>query len=161
MNIHRSILKISFALLILSFSASSLRAQALNAGTVTGVVTDPNNAVVPNATVTIGNAVTGYARTINTDAEGAFRFDNVPPNNYQLKAAAPGFSSEQQSLTVRSAVPIVVKIPLAVTNTSETVTVTADATQALENTSTTHTDVDQSRSPGCPSGQLDPVSATW
>ena len=67
-----------------------------------------------------------------------------PPNNYQLKASAPGFSSEQQSLTVRTSVPISVKIPLAVTSASETVTITSDTAQALENTSTTHTDVDQS-----------------
>jgi hypothetical protein len=148
MNIQRQILKISFAFLIVcsaqTFTTSSLKAQALNAGTVTGVVTDPNNAVVPNATVTIGNAVTGYARTTRTDAEGSFRFDNVPPNNYQLKASAPGFTSEQQSLTVRTSVPLAVKIPLTLNSTSETVTITSDTAQALENTSTTHTDVDQS-----------------
>src|ERR1700682_3104420 len=106
MRAQRSIFQISFAFLILcsaiSISSVFVAAQALSAGTVTGVVTDPNNAVVPNAAVTIANAVTGYTRTATTDADGAFRFDNVPPNNYQLKASAPGFSSEQQSLTVRT-----------------------------------------------------------
>src|SRR6266576_5654460 len=148
MKAQRSFAQISFAFLILcsaiSVASVSAKAQALNAGTITGVVTDPNNAVVPNATVTIANAVTGYTRTTTTDADGAFRFNDVPPNNYQIKASAPGFSSEQQSLTVRSSVPISVKIPLAVTSASETVTISSDAAQALENTSTTHTDVDQS-----------------
>ena len=145
---RRSIVQLSFAILIfcsaISVASVPVAAQALNAGTVTGVVTDPNSAVVPNATVTIANAVTGYTRTATTDAEGAFRFSDVPPNNYQLKASAPGFSSEQQSLTVRTSVPISVKIPLAVSSASEIVTITSDAAQALENTSTTHTDVDQS-----------------
>ncbi|MDQ2921867.1 MAG: TonB-dependent receptor [Acidobacteriota bacterium] len=148
MKAQRSIVQISFAFLILcsaiSIASVPVKAQALNAGTVTGVVTDPNSAVVPNATVTIANAVTGYTRTATTDAEGAFRFSDVPPNNYQLKASAPGFSSEQQSLTVWTSVPISVKIPLAVSSASETVTITSDAAQALENISTTHTDVDQS-----------------
>src|SRR5882762_8222761 len=148
MKAQRNIFQISFAFLIfcsaISVASVTVSGQALNAGTVTGVVTDPNNAVVPNATVTIANAVTGYTRTTTTDVDGAFRFDNVPPNNYQLKASAPGFSSEQQSLTVRTSVPISVKIPLAVTSASETVTITSDTAQALENTSTTHTDVDQS-----------------
>src|SRR5882762_7632961 len=148
MKAQRNIFQISFAFLIfcsaISVAPVSLKAQALNAGTVTGVVTDPNSAVVPNATVTIANAVTGYMRTATTDAEGAFRFSDVPPNNYQLKASAPGFSSEQQSLTVRSSVPLSVKIPLSVSSASETVTITSDTAQALENTSTTHTDVDQS-----------------
>src|SRR2546421_11069207 len=145
---QRSIAQISFVFLILcsAISVASVRvaAQALNAGTVTGVVTDPNNAVVPNATVTIANSITGYTRTVNTDADGAFRFNDVPPNNYQLKASAPGFTSEQQALTVRTSVPIAVKIPLAVSNASETVTVTSNAADVLENTSTSHTDFDHS-----------------
>ncbi len=140
---QRNMLSIACAILFLFAVMISAKAQALNAGTVTGVVTDPNNAVVPNATVTIANAVTGYTRTVNTDADGTFRFNDVPPNNYQLKASAPGFSSEQQSLTVRSSVPISVKVPLAVSTASETVTISSDAAQALENTSTSHTDVDQ------------------
>src|SRR5712675_1983758 len=141
---QRNILSLACAILFLFTVAISAEAQALNAGTVTGVVTDPNNAVVPKATVTIANAVTGYSRTATTDADGAFRFNDVPPNSYQLKASAAGFTSEQQSLTVRTSVPISVKVPLSVSNAAETVTITADAAQALENTSTTHTDVDQS-----------------
>jgi hypothetical protein len=147
MKARKSIVPISFAFLVLcsatSVTSISVGAQSLNAGTVTGVVTDPNNAVVPNATVTIANAVTGYTRTATADAVGTFRFDNVPPNNYQLKASAPGFSSEQQNVTVRSSVPIAVKVPLAVSSASETVTVTSNAADVLENTSTSHTDVDQ------------------
>src|SRR5258706_15349661 len=148
MKAQRRIFEISFAFLIvcslISVASVSIAAQALNAGTVAGVVTDPNNAVVPNATVTIANGITGYTRTATTDADGAFRFNDVPPNNYQLKASAPGFSSEQKSLTVRTSVPISVKIPLAVTSASETVTITSNTAEVLENTSTTHTDVDQS-----------------
>src|SRR6267143_6071797 len=136
MKAQRSIVQISFAFLIfcsaISVAPVSAKAQALNAGTVTGVVTDPNNAVVPNATVTIANSVTGYTRTVNTDAEGAFRFSDVPPNNYQLKASAPGFTSEQQGLTVRTSVPIYVKIPLAVSTASETVTITSNTAEVLE-----------------------------
>jgi hypothetical protein len=148
MKAQRTIVQISFAFLIfcsvISRSSVPAAAQALNAGTVTGVVTDPNNAVVPNATVTIANAVTGYTRTANTDADGAFRFSNVPPNNYQLSASALGFTSEQQSLTVRSSVPISVKIPLAVSNATATVTIMSGAGDVLENVPSAHTDVDQS-----------------
>src|SRR5438105_7972791 len=140
---QRNILSLACAILFLFAITISAEAQALNAGTITGVVTDPNNAVVPNATVTIANAVTGYTRTVTTDAEGAFRFSDVPPNNYQLKASAPGFSSEQQSLTVRTSVPMTLKVPLAVARPSDTVTISSDTAQTLENTSTTHTDVDQ------------------
>ncbi|PYS68155.1 MAG: hypothetical protein DMF73_17520, partial [Acidobacteria bacterium] len=140
---QRNILTLACAMLFLFAVMISAKAQGLSAGTITGVVTDPNNAVVPNATVTIANAVTGYTRTVNTDADGTFRFNDVPPNSYQIKASAPGFSSEQQSLAVHTSVPISVKIPLAVTSASETVTISSNTAEALENTSTSHTDVDQ------------------
>ena len=51
---------LSFISLFLSYAALG---QSLTAGTVSGTITDPNNAVVPNASVTIQNAVTGYTQT--------------------------------------------------------------------------------------------------
>jgi hypothetical protein len=164
---QRSIFTIAFAFLVLGsvFSGASVcaRAQALSAGTVSGVVVDQNGAVVPNASVTIANSVTGYARVVNTDKDGAFRFDNVPLNNYQLSVSATGFAADRESLVVRTSVPISLKIPLAISSATETVTVTSNAADVLENVSTAHTDVDQSlitrlpvRSPG--SGLSDVVT---
>ncbi|MGB9181501.1 MAG: TonB-dependent receptor [Pyrinomonadaceae bacterium] len=136
---------------------SPLRAQALgSAGTVSGVVTDPNNAVVPNATVTIANPITGYTRTVNTGTDGTFRFNDVPPNNYQISVSADGFSTVQQDLVVRTSVPISLKFPLTLGGASAIVTISdIRASDVLENIPSTHTDVDQSliskmpvRSPG-------------
>jgi len=129
------------ALLTLSVSTS---AQSLNAGTVTGNVVDPNSAVVANAKVTLENAVTGYKRTVNTEADGSFRFNDVPLNNYQLSISATGFEPASQTLLVRTAVPITVKVPLAISGTTATVTVSSAASDVIENVPTTHTDVDQS-----------------
>src|SRR5207245_1751502 len=68
-----------------------------------------------------------------------------------------------ESVAVRTSVPINLKIPLAISSASETVTVTSNAADVLENVSTAHTDVDQSlitrlpvRSPG--SGLSDVVT---
>jgi hypothetical protein len=131
-------------LALISIISSAALAQSLSAGTVEGVVLDPNNAAVPNASVTITNSVTGYKRTVNSDADGAFRFYNVPPNNYQLSVAANGFEAAAQNVSVRTAVPISVKIPLTVESASATVTITGmNAADALENVSSSHTDVDQ------------------
>src|SRR5438094_7161781 len=134
---QRSISKIAFAFLILVsiFVTASLpvTAQGLSAGTVSGVVVDPNGAVVPNASVTMGNSVTGYTRTVNTDKDGAFRFDNVPLNNYQVSVSATGFAADRETVVVRTSVPITLKIPLAISSATETVTVTSNAADALEN----------------------------
>jgi hypothetical protein len=153
--IHKSFTKVAIrAALLLAVAAAVVAhaaaqelatGQALgSAGTVTGTVTDPNGAVVPNASVTIANPVTGYTRTVNTGADGTFRFDNVPPNNYKLSVTATGFSAAQQDLNVRTSVPINQKIQLAVSGTSESVTVTAtSAADVIENVPTAHTDVGQ------------------
>src|SRR5882762_7506779 len=150
-------------LALISVLSSAAFAQALSAGTVAGTVLDPNNAAVPNASVTIANSVTGYTRTVTSNAEGAFRFDNVPPNNYQLTTSASGFETATQNLSVRTSVPISLKIPLSIGGASETVTVTGGASDVLENIPSTHTDVDQTlisrlptRSPG--SGLSDVVT---
>ncbi|MDT7605315.1 MAG: hypothetical protein QOF61_3312 [Acidobacteriota bacterium] len=141
--IHRLIVAV-VAVMIFSLSA---QAQGLgSAGSISGVITDPNGAVVPGATVTISNPVTGYKRTATSDTDGTYRFNDVPPNNYQLSVTATGFTPAQQSLVVRTSVPISLNIPLAVGGVGdETVTVTGgNASDALENIPTSHVDVDQS-----------------
>src|SRR6266576_2376737 len=156
-------LRLVCLLTLISILSTVALAQALSAGTVAGTVFDPNNAAVPNASITIANSVTGYTRTVTSNADGTFRFDNVPPNSYQLTTSASGFETATQNLSVRTSVPISLKIPLSIGGASETVTVTSAAADVLENTPSTHTDVDQTlierlpvRSPG--SGLSDVVT---
>ncbi|MEP6912544.1 MAG: TonB-dependent receptor, partial [bacterium] len=156
-------LRLVFLLALISVLSCATFGQALSAGTVAGVILDPNNAAVPNANVTIANSVTGFKRTVTSNTDGTFRFDNVPPNNYQLSVAASGFEDATQNLSVRTSVPLNLKIPLSVGGASETVTVTGGAADVLENIPSTHTDVDQTlitrlpvRSPG--SGLSDVVT---
>src|ERR1700694_4572226 len=145
---QRSIAQISFVFLILcsaiSVASVSVWAQSLSAGTVTGVVTDPNGAVVPNATVTIENAVTGYKQSVNTGTAGEFRFDNIPFNNYVYSASAPGFAGVRGSINIRSSVASTLTIPLAVGTATASVTVTSDGSDLLENVPFAHVDVDKS-----------------
>lgn len=58
--------------------------------TVTGSVSDPTGAVVPNATVVISNAA-GVKRTATTNAQGAYAIGGVPPGTYDLSVSAPNF----------------------------------------------------------------------
>jgi hypothetical protein len=130
-------------------------AQSLTAGTISGTITDPDNAVVANATVTIENAITGYGQTINTGTDGVFRFNNVPFNNYVLSVSASGFSPSKQSLNVRTSVPISLNVQVSIGSATETVTITGGGSDLLENVPSSHTDVDKNlldrlpvRSPG-------------
>ncbi|MGI9034690.1 MAG: carboxypeptidase-like regulatory domain-containing protein, partial [Pyrinomonadaceae bacterium] len=142
----KQLVKIFTAILFCAAVSSVTFAQALGtAGSVSGTVTDPNNAVVTGASVTIKNAVTGFQRTATTDAQGNYSFQNVPPNNYQITVSANGFQAAAQNIVVRTSVPLqVAPFALAVSGGSATVNVVADA-QNVENIPTTHTDVDQSQ----------------
>jgi hypothetical protein len=121
----------------------SLSAQSGGSSTsVTGQVTDPTGAVVPNATVELHNPVSGFERTTRTDKSGRFAIPNIPFNPYHLVVTDKGFNSYTQDVDVRSVVPIDLKINLQVKGSSESVTVEA-AGELLENDPTFHTDVDR------------------
>ncbi|MBO0799515.1 MAG: carboxypeptidase regulatory-like domain-containing protein, partial [Blastocatellia bacterium] len=128
--------------LLCALSLSSSAQSLGSAGTVSGTVVDPNQAVVKGATVVIQNSVTGYRRAVNTDSAGVFRFTDVPPNNYMLTVTANDFNTNSQSIIVRSLVPISLNILLTVGGVNSSVEVTS-AENLIENVPTTHTDVDK------------------
>src|SRR5205807_10616240 len=88
----------------------------------------------------------------NTGTDGAFRFDNVPPNPYELSVSAPGFTPISQRLEIRSSVPISVKIPLAVGSATANVTISSNAGAVIENDPSAHVDVDKSLIDKLPAG---------
>ena len=113
-----------------------------NAGTVAGVVTDPSGAAVPKAALTILNRITNYQQSAGADDKGAFRFTNVPPNPYHLEVTAAGFAPYEQDVDVRGAVPVDLKVTLALAGSTTTVTVEAAGADLLENVPYAHNDVD-------------------
>ncbi|MBV8673677.1 MAG: TonB-dependent receptor, partial [Acidobacteriaceae bacterium] len=123
--------------------AFSLLAQsAADSGTISGTVTDPSGAVLPNATVTINNPISQYSRTATTDASGNFRFPNVPFNPYHVTVTAQGFSPMAEDVDVRSTVPLTFNAKLKLGEASSTVTVEGGE-DLVENDPTFHTDIDR------------------
>ncbi len=110
--------------LVLSLPALSV-AQS-NSGSVSGLITDPSGAVVPGATVTLQNPVSGLLRTTKTDASGRYQFGNLPFSSYHIVATANGFGGATADAQVRSTVPVTLSIPLSVAGSATNVTVQAD-----------------------------------
>jgi hypothetical protein len=137
-------MKLLFGRLWLTLSLCILPAfsQSINSGTVLGTVTDPSGAVVAGAMVRLQNSVTGYLQSVTTDNAGTFRFNNVPQNNYRLTVQTAGFSAANQTLDVRSSVPITANVTLNVAAESTTVTVEAAGAQ-VETDPSAHQDVDR------------------
>jgi hypothetical protein len=65
-------------------------------GQITGVVTDPSGAVVPNAKVTAKLQTTGAERTAVTTEAGVYAITNLMPGAYTLTVTAGGFSTTQR-----------------------------------------------------------------
>ena len=124
-------------------SSGFVLAQSGNSGTISGSVTDSSGAVIPGATVTIVNPVSGYSRSATTDGTGNYEFPNIPFNPYHLTVKAAGFSSMAQDVEVRSGVPVKVASTLQVQESSTTVTVESSGGDLVENDSTFHTDIDR------------------
>ena len=118
-------------------------AQVGGSGTIQGTVVDPSGAAIAGATVEIDNPVSQYDQTVKTDSQGTFTFHNVPLNNYHMASTAPGFQNRVQDVDVRSTVPVDVKVSLVIGAASTTVEVTGESQDLVEDTPTTHTDVDR------------------
>jgi Carboxypeptidase regulatory-like domain/TonB-dependent Receptor Plug Domain len=80
---------------------SSLPAQSAGTGALTGTVSDPTGAVVPNASVTLTKTDTNQVRTASSGADGSYKFTLLPPGTYRVRFAAVGFkTAEVPSVTV-------------------------------------------------------------
>src|SRR6516165_4534522 len=77
------------------FALSFLPLVAQNAS-ITGMVSDPQQAPIPNVSVTLTNVDTGIALRANTDAEGNYEFAFVRPGNYRIQVERHGFRAFQQ-----------------------------------------------------------------
>jgi Carboxypeptidase regulatory-like domain len=113
------------------FAAGCLSLVALaqsDRGTITGAVTDPANAVVPNAAIVASNTETGAKFETVSTATGAYTLVNLPAGVYNLEVSSTGFGKfVQQGIRVQVAATDRIDVKLQLSSTSESVTVMADA----------------------------------
>jgi len=125
------------ALVVLIACAPPVAAQTqITTGVIQGSVADATGASVPGVSVEARNLDTNLSRTLVTEADGRYVFLQLPPGNYRVTFALPGFVTvvqENIQLTVGQAVtlPVVMKV----SGVAETVTVTT-ATRVVETSRT-------------------------
>ena len=76
----------------LLFLSSFLAPAQDTRGKVQGLVSDPSNAVVAGATVTLRNENTGVQAQKVTDEYGKYLFDYVLPGDYTVSVELSGFT---------------------------------------------------------------------
>ncbi len=70
-------------------------AWAQDTASITGTVTDPSGAAIPNAKVTINSAEHGLTRTVNTNGAGDYLFAALPIGSYDVSVVSEGFKKYQ------------------------------------------------------------------
>ena len=109
--------------------AANLSAQGIYA-TLTGVVSDPSQAVVAKAKAVLKDVQSGSQRETVTNSEGYFTFASVPVGTYDLTVEAKGFTTSKVSgIALGGGEKRNVDISLKVGTTAETVEITGTVDQ--------------------------------
>ncbi|MGA1984361.1 MAG: carboxypeptidase regulatory-like domain-containing protein [Acidobacteriaceae bacterium] len=125
MRLAKSVLFLSVLI-----SVFTVHALAQSTATLSGTVTDPSGAVLPNAQVTVHSLSTGLDRVLKTDGAGLYAVPSLQPGDYKVQATASGFSTYTvQRVTLDVDQAVTVNMKLAVATAGETVQVESTASQ--------------------------------
>ncbi len=127
--------------LILTMLATTTHAQVLY-GTITGNVTDPSGAAVPNAKVEALDELKGVTQETTTNESGIYRFADLQPGRYKVTVSTPNFSPlVTEHIVVEANTVHRQDAQLSVAGQQQTVTVTAEAPELQADKGDVHTDL--------------------
>src|SRR6185295_13755506 len=93
-----------FAIALLLFSFCVTVSAQDSRGSINGRITDPQDAVLPGAIVTLKNVATNLDTSSTTNGEGNYSFPLVQPGIYTVTVSAQGFSNQtREGIEVRVA----------------------------------------------------------
>jgi len=118
----RFIQRSTVVLAALLFCAAGAEAQ-VDRATLTGVVRDASDAVLPKAKVTVTSLATGASSTATTSSEGVYLVVNLTPGEYLVQAEATGFQRYEQTVSLELGARSRLDMSLPVGSIGETVTV--------------------------------------
>ncbi|HYL86620.1 MAG TPA: TonB-dependent receptor, partial [Candidatus Angelobacter sp.] len=149
-------LRVILLVLIILTSGSAFGQIAIT-GKITGAVTDPSGAAVPNATVTVKSTALMAARTTSSGADGSYLFDLLPPGSYEVTITSSGFQTfTTTDIVLTAGFTATVNAKLVVGEVTQTVKVEGIPVVDLQNNQTATT-FDQNLLQEIPSGR-DPWS---
>jgi hypothetical protein len=114
-------MRISFGLLLCALFAFGQSDR----GTITGTISDPASAVVPNVPVEAKNSGTGVVFQAAASETGNYTISSLPVGTYEISVAAPGFKKAVRTgVEVSANTTFRVDFTLQVGSTGESVTIT-------------------------------------
>ena len=118
--------------LFMTLAAANVFAQS-DRGSITGTVTDPSGAVVPNAKVTATSLDTGEARETTTSGEGSYTLPELKAGRYKITVEAQGFKTatvDEYKVAVQVTHSLDLKLEVGAVN--DVVTVTGESAAAIQ-----------------------------
>ena len=119
-------------------------ASVFDTGTITGTVTDPTGAVIPDAAVTITDIGTSRQTTVHTNSDGNFVAPGLPFGNYTVSATASHFgNATAKPFVLNVGATVRVHLGLSITVATQSVEVTGSAATVDTTTSTSGTTLNE------------------
>lgn len=114
--------------IFISLLLSSITLLGQVTGALSGQVTDPSGAVIPDAKVVIRNSGTGAERTLITDVNGRYVAEALPVGLYEISVTVQGFKKAlREGIQLPVAARVAVDFKLELGQVTDTVAVTAEA----------------------------------
>ncbi|HTK25226.1 MAG TPA: carboxypeptidase-like regulatory domain-containing protein, partial [Pyrinomonadaceae bacterium] len=128
MTKHFSIKFIAVVAIAIFIGIGQAFAQSTVTGGINGKITDPQGAIVPNASVTITNTGTNSTVTVNATDDGTYKVTNLQPGKYRVEASVSGFApAKAENIVVEVGQSTTVDMPLTLGTATAEVQVTAEA----------------------------------
>lgn len=113
---------------VLLASAAGVFAQGVGTSAyIIGTIRDISGAVMPNVAVVVVDTQRGIRRTATSDTAGQYHIADLPPANYDVSVAMPGFESQvQKNVVLDLGQTVAVDFRMKVSTGNEVVEVTAE-----------------------------------
>ena len=111
----------------LLFFALSAVGFAQSRGSITGRVTDPQNAVIAGASVTVKDILNGTANRVTTNQTGYYEVGNLDPGTYSVTVEQAGFKvTVRDGITLETGSRLEIDVKLEVGQATQSIEVTAE-----------------------------------
>lgn len=155
----RSLLAAVFLLLTAVLPAFG---QGASLGSISGRVTDPSQAAVPDASIVVLNTKTGLSYAAASTADGYYTVRFLPPGTYSVSVSKPGFQrSVQPNTVVATATNPTVNFVLSLGAVSETITVSEQVAQLETQNADKGTIIDNIRMSNTPTQGRNIMGIAW
>ena len=115
-------------MLVLLCTAAGSHGQGTDLGTVRGTVTDTSGAIIPAASVTVTDVLTGRDRVSQTNGDGYYEMFGLNPGTYKVTVTATGMSkTEITNVLIKGSDTVSANAVLKISSAQESIVVNVES----------------------------------